>query len=452
MADGYYDRLAPTLLTALALLGAYHHQTYLVALTTTLLFTLLVTRFWSRHSLHAVGYHRETSDDRAFPGDELLLTLRLANHKLLPLPWVEVDDMIPSPLSPVPEVGDVPAGAGKGWLRLAGSAGWNERIQWRYRLLCRRRGIYSLGPATITSGDPFGFFPRSSRAGSIGRVVVYPRLLPLERLGLPAGFPLGERRPEKWIFEDASRPAGVRDYRREDPFHHIHWKATARRQELQVKLHEPTTTLETAIFLGVDTFRDGVAGWRGDGETRGQEQVADPEPRTQKPEPASGLHTPHSALPFEYAVSLAASLAHRLIGQRHPVGLYLNGGSAGSQDPAELAPGGSQEQLIQILELLAGVEPVACGPIELLLARVAPRLPWGASAILVVGYLSEPLAAALESLRRTGRKPVVFLVGEEAPPRSPEGISVYPLRSIPEEPEGAASSGDGTESMRMDCR
>jgi uncharacterized protein (DUF58 family) len=397
MAKGFFGRLVPTLLAAVALLGAHDHQLSVVALATTLLFILLVTRFWSSHSLHAVEYHRATPEDRAFPGDELLLTLRLANHKLLPLPWVEVDDWIPPALLPIQGEGEEPAPREKGWLRLGGSIGWHGRLRWRYRLRCLQRGIYRLGPATITSGDPFGLFPRSRREEGTGRVVVYPRLLPLEQLGLPAGFPLGEGKPEKWIFHDPSRPVGVRDYRREDPFRHIHWKATARRLQLQVKLHEPTTTLETAIFLGMDTFG--------------------------RP----------STPTFEHAVSVAATLAYRLIGQRHPVGLYLNGGSPDSMGSTELAPAASQEQLVQILELLAGVEPVAGDPIELLLERVARRLPWGASVVLVVGSLSEPLATELEGLRRTGRKPVLFLIGADAPPRAPEGVILCRLQPEPTE-------------------
>ncbi len=264
-------------------------------------------------------------------------------------------------------------------------------------------------------------FTRSSTLGATQQLVVYPRLVPLERLGLPAGFPLGERKPDRWIFEDPSRPAGVRDYRREDPFRHIHWKATARRQQLQVKLHEPTTTLETALFLGVDSFGVDSAS---DGATEG---------RTQIQGSISALGPRDPELTFEYAVSVTASLAHRLIGRRHPVGLYLNGDGAGSGDPVDLAPGASQEQLMQILELLAGVNSVASCPVEVLLARVAPRLPWGASAIVVLGSLPEPLAAALERLAQSGRKPVVLLIGKGACGRAPEGVDLHRLQPAPED-------------------
>ena len=407
-SDRLFDRLLPSALVGLALLGAYQQRPSLVSFALALLLTLLATRYWSRHCLDRVSYERHTSDDRAFPGDELLLTLRISNPKLLPLPWLEVEDRVPEALEPAPADGDGEAKDAKGRVSLAGSLGWHERIGWRYRLRCRRRGVYPLGPATISSGDPFGFFPRTAGAGESERLVVYPRLIPLERLGLPPGFPMGERKAERWIFEDPSRMAGVRDYRPEDPFHRIHWKATARRQQLQVKVHEPTTTLETALFIGVETFLPDP-GARGEGDV-GENGEA-----------------------FELAVSAVASLANRLIGQRHPVGLYLNGGSEGSRGAIEVPPGASQEQLIRILETLAGVEPSTCDALERMLDRVVPRLPWGSSAIVAVGGLPESLLGSLQGLVEMGHHPVVLLAGEEPAPEGLRGMTIHRLISNPVE-------------------
>ena len=202
-------------------------------------------------------------------------------------------------------------------LKLAGSVSWSERVTWRYRLSCRQRGIYRLGPAVVTSGDPFGFFPRSARVGQVGRVVVYPRLIPIDGAALPSGSPHGDTRAPQWLFEEPTRVVGVRDYHPEDPIRRVHWKATARRGELQVKISEPTVELSTAIFLAVDSFATGPSA-RGEGDPNEH---------------------------FEYAVSLAASLAHLLIGRGVPVGLYANWGGEGSGGSLQLAPAGGQQQL-----------------------------------------------------------------------------------------------------------
>jgi uncharacterized protein (DUF58 family) len=384
-SDRLFDRYLPLALLALVLGGAYSGLLPLVTVAATLLLTLLVTRAWSRHSLRGLSYERETSDERAFPGDELLLSLRLANSKLLPLPWVEVDDRVPNRLLLLSEAGEPVSTLEGERLRLAGSVSWSERVTWRYRLRCQRRGIYRLGPAVVTSGDPFGFFPRSARVGDVRRVVVYPRLVPVDGMALPSGSPHGEVRAPQWLFEEPTRVVGVRDYHPEDPIRRIHWKATARRGELQVKIQEPTVELSTAIFLAVDSFATGP--------------------------PAQGEDGPDE--PFESAVSLAASLAHLLIGRGIPVGLYANWGGVGSGASLQLPPAGSQEQLLQILESLAGIDASPCCSLEEFLADAMPRLPWGATVMLIAGSLPEEGLAALQLLGRTGRKPVLLPVGDD---------------------------------------
>ncbi len=58
----------------------------------------LVTKLWSYLCLKGVTGERRLSEKRVFPGDEVLLTLRVVNRKLLPLPWVEIQDEVPASL------------------------------------------------------------------------------------------------------------------------------------------------------------------------------------------------------------------------------------------------------------------------------------------------------------------------------------------------------------------
>ena len=398
-SDKLFDRYLPALLLAMILTGAYYQQVALVTVGATLLFTLLLTRFWSSHSLDSLAYRREPSDERAFPGEELLLSMRLSNGKLLPLPWVEVDDRVPASLLLLSEAGDPIETVEGGRLRLAGSVSWNESIVWRYRMRCRRRGIYRLGPALVTSGDPFGFFPRWAKLGETQRLVVYPRLIPVDEAHLPSGYPLGDTRAPRWLFEEPTRVVGVREYRPEDPLRRIHWKATARLGELQVRIHEPTVELSTALFLGVDTFTV-------PSQPAAEEPVNDP---------------------FEYGVSLAASLAHLLIGRGIPVGLYVNWGVPGGPS-LQLPPASSQEQLMRLLESLAAVTTTPCCSLEALLSEVTPRLPWGSTVVAIVGKLSDELLSAVQSLGNTGCQPVVLPVElSSASLEETEGVLVHPV-------------------------
>ena len=56
------------------------------------------TAFWRRNCLNSIEYRRTFSADRAFVGDEIELTVQIVNRKLLPLPWLQVEDELPTTL------------------------------------------------------------------------------------------------------------------------------------------------------------------------------------------------------------------------------------------------------------------------------------------------------------------------------------------------------------------
>ncbi|MHB9092646.1 MAG: DUF58 domain-containing protein, partial [Chloroflexota bacterium] len=192
-----------------------------------------------------VGFERMLSAQRAFPGDTLTVRVRLANRKPLPVPWLEVVEGLPPELLPESATGVV-----RRCLHLP----WRSTARWQYDLVCRRRGLYVLGAAELRGGDPFGLAERVLCAAAPDEVLVYPRLVPLTRLGLPARAIFGRQRPPRSLFEDPSRMAGLRDYQPGDSLNRIHWKATARHGALQVKVYEPTTTPQALLLLPLEAF------------------------------------------------------------------------------------------------------------------------------------------------------------------------------------------------------
>jgi uncharacterized protein (DUF58 family) len=118
---------------------------------------------------------------------------------------------------------------------------------------------------------------------------------------------------------------------------------------------------------------------------------------------------------LERAISVAGSLAAICIERRIPVGLVANGVLAGSDQPIRLLPGRSSEQLTRILELLAAIQPLASGQIEKTVLQEAPRLPWGATLLVVSAVVTEALSAALLELDQAGRQIILFTLAE-APP------------------------------------
>ena len=137
------------------------------------------------------------------------------------------------------------------------------------RSICGDRssaGIYQLGPVTVTAGDYFGLHQVQRSFALFHQLIVYPRVYPLQELGLNPTSPIGPLPPPQRIYPDPSRFAGVRGYQPGDPRRAIHWKATARTGQLQVKQFDHTITADTLLALNLDAREYSVDSWLTDSE------------------------------------------------------------------------------------------------------------------------------------------------------------------------------------------
>ena len=372
-------RFGLLILLAGLLFAAWFGQVAIVVLLGLALSAAGLAKLWSRVSLVGIHCERQLSERRVFPGERIEFKLRLVNRKPLPLPWIQVDDEIPLEFDPD---ASLTPGSRPGFGLLSKSAAllWYTGVSWRQLFYCHKRGYYSLGPLVISSGDIFGFYPRSIREPSTDHIIVYPKIFPISHLGIPSLFPLGETRAERRIFEDPTRTIGVRDYTPHDSRRRIHWKASARHQTLQVKVFEPTTTLKVALFLAVDSFKQGEA---------------------------------HSEDDFELGVSTAASVANYITERGSPVGIYVNTRLADSGQAIRIPPGSGTGQLVSILEALAKVTPSASAPFEEFLRGERTGLPWGTTLIFILSRPSTSLTDILVNLKGSGYKLQVLQVGGE---------------------------------------
>jgi uncharacterized protein (DUF58 family) len=191
------------------------------------------------------------------------------------------------------------------------------------------------------------------------------------------------------LFEDPTRTIGLREYTRDVPFKRIHWKASARRNEFQVKVFEPTTTLEVAVCLDADGFDEGDD--------------------------------------FEFAVSLTASLVKHVIDAGHPAGCLCNGAPADRRGDGAIIPAGAgPDHLMSVLDALAKTTASAGRPFHDFFDDHAGSFPWGATFCLVTAGLTDRMAARLVDLRKAGYQAVVYVVGEHA--ESDGAIPCIPVR------------------------
>ena len=362
--------------SAVFVVAAWSNQTPIVLLMGLFLSAALVAKTWSRLCLFGVTSHRTISECRVFPGEKVTLTLHLANRKPLPLPWVQVEDYIPAALTSHGSG----SGAESALVRRSAALLWYRSVRWTYSMECNRRGYYPFGPIEMTSGDIFGLYACSLALTTDDCIIVYPKIFPVSRVPIPSIHPMGNSRSERCLFQDPTRTIGVRDYRPGDSLRHIHWKASARAQGLQVKVFEPTTTLKVALFLSVDSFHH------------------------------LGTFRPED---FELGISAVASISHDVIDHGGPAGVFVNTRLADSGHGVSIPPSGNRVQLTHILEALAKVTPSWNEPFRTFLEKERRSLAAGTTLVLVISSPPDDILSLLLPLKESGYKVLVLFIGEQ---------------------------------------
>lgn len=375
------------------ILGMATRQPALTLLATLLFLTAGISWLWNHWSLRNVTYQRKLSATRVFRGESLTLSLELVNRKLLPLAWIEVEDLMAARLVAVDRQATPANDPTQQLLPYLTSMRPYERVAWTATVRCPQRGVFTFGPTTLRSGDLFGFYRQEATQEGRNTIIVYPRVLPLSDLQIPPRGAFGDTRMRTALLVDPQRTVGTRDYHPEDSFRHIHWKATARSGGLQVRVFEPTTVTQIGIFLNLDTPQQT---WRA-----------------------------LDSVDFEPLVSVAASLAAHCLGLNQAVGVYSNRLLAGSNRTLRVPPGSGPAQLPKVLESLAKLAPFATVDFARHLRMATLAFPWGSTLIIITTALPPALVAMLEVLRRRGQRLVLITTTDLAVPLP--GIIVHRL-------------------------
>jgi uncharacterized protein (DUF58 family) len=368
----------------------------MLALGIILLLIVAVSTVWKNLSLWGVTYEREFDRTRVFPGEPITMTVRVQNRKWLPLTWLRFRDEMPVPPNyEDPFVVTQNELTNRYTLQNTFSMQRREQIERQATLRIGTRGFYRIGPVSYESGDIFTLFTIEREHKYLDTLVVYPQIFPLEDLRLPAKEPFGEVKVRQSLFTDPIKTRGIRDYSPGDRFRDVHWKATARRGELQTKVYDPSTGMTMAVFLNVATF---ARHWMG-----------------------------YDPALLERAVSVAASAANYGAQVGWGVGVYANGAVPNSDQPIRVPPGRSPEQLSRVLEALAAVTEFATGSIELMILRESAQLPWVSTMVLVTAVVTDEIMIALLRLQEAGRRVVLISLDEEPPPVIPQHTTAAPL-------------------------
>jgi uncharacterized protein (DUF58 family) len=363
-----------------------------------LLLVGLGAQAWAKLAFARITYARKPTRLKAFRGDEMFLESSLSNPRLLPLPWIEVWEQLPAALEPEGQIERSFAKPDRRWVR-SGLALWPyQRLRWRRRLLCNRRGVFTLGQIYLRTGDPFGFFERERISVDSQQVLVYPRVVPLRRLALPLHHASLDAVSPSSPVTDPTRTATIRDYRSDDPQRLIHWPSTARRGSLQVRVLEPTTSLHVSLLLDARGFTYGI--YRGE--------------------------------LLELTLSAIASIGVFLQSKSAPIAFAVN-----TVSPLAIPAGASVPHLQLVLESLARLRAGSGPP---LLPWALDQLPRGNSVVLATSDVSPDLSSTIARLEDAGFHVLLLLASNGRHPtlKRPGTITLVPECDLVARLEGSS--------------
>ena len=124
-----------------------------------------------------------------------------------------------------------------------------QQVKRRHKVKFLNRGAYDLGNAALTAGDILGIYRFHRTQNITALVLVYPQILEPEALPLPMSIMLGDMIRRQQLLDDPFLVCGIRAYQPGDPVRDIHWPATARTGETQVRVHDRTTRANLLVVL-----------------------------------------------------------------------------------------------------------------------------------------------------------------------------------------------------------
>lgn len=330
---------------------------------------------YKKWALKNVKISRSFSQPAVFEGDEVQLVERIANRKMLPVPWLKLESVIHANLQFRKQF-NLNISGGELFQNHSSlfSLMPNRLITRRHYIVCKKRGAYNLNSATLTCGDLVGLQSVYATIPLTAELLVYPRTLSMADVPLPRRSWQGDLMVRRWIMEDPFMIHGVREYRSGDSMKDVNWKATARTGNLQVHNRGFTADQKMIILLN---FEVSEKMWNA---------VTDPEL-------------------IEQGIRYAATIAEDAVHQGMEVGFGCNGYTVDApKEPVLIPPLSGQEQMTHLYETMARLVIECSCEMATFLERESGRDTGNVVYVLITAHTGSKLQEKLSLLERSRSK------------------------------------------------
>lgn len=331
--------------------------------------------FFARVGLAGLTYNRQFSRRLVQEGEEVEMIEVLANRKAFWVPWLRVESRMSTELR---------FGAQRN-LDVSGNLFHTSvfflmpfnRVRRRHKVTCLHRGYYPMRSITLTCGDLLGLHLTGEEMDVDCEILVYPQLLPESSLEMPSRKWQGEAVVRRWIQPDPFLVNGIRDYRAGDTLRDVHWAATARTGNLQVKTHDFTASPKVWVLFN-----------------------------TQLTSSQWGEISPDQKELVEGGLRLAATLMSRSLRQGMEVAFATNAILAGAsrEQPVQTPMAAGDLQWNLLMETLAKLKLTVRVFMPTFLDEIVATRPSGQEIVILTPYWDKALEHRAEALRQLGNE------------------------------------------------
>lgn len=329
-------------------------------------FALLLNHF----ALRGLTCTRAFSKSAVFEGEEGEMIEVVRNDRPLLIPWLRVESRI-SPYLRLGRQENLHVGGEMYTCSLFTLLPF-QQIRRRHRVRFLRRGAYDLGNASLTAGDLLGVLQLSREQHMSVPVLVYPRLLCDRDIPAPLSLLMEETVSRRYLLTDPFLVRGIRPYQIGDPVRDIHWSASARTGETQVRLHDYTAGTRLMVLLNGERRADQWGDILMDYETGA----------------------------IEHAIRVAATLCVRSLRAGLSVGFAANMPQGESRESTVLPPAGGIAREEELLAAFARLSVVRTASFPQLMESLTDLI--GVDIVVISCYDSPAIQSAMGGLRARG--------------------------------------------------
>lgn len=241
-------------------------------------FMAIAVRIWAKLSVKKLSISVKAESPAVFPGQDLTISYKIHNRKLLPLVWLELIHPLEDPLTLVPDNRDelrplnelelsefTPPSrddirTGPPTRTMADEKRfsmimWYQSIVFDTLWHAEHRGIFRLDETRAVTGDGLGLsqleWPVTLE--NTETVTVYPKPLPVN-IDLFMKNLYQTQNSAAGTYEDITVIKNTRDYQSSDPAKYINWRLTAKGMPLQLNLFETVLPQMTLLIFDTESF------------------------------------------------------------------------------------------------------------------------------------------------------------------------------------------------------